>query len=84
MALDKPHEMTSAIQTSASSRVLKETSICPTDQEAMVPIRSNDRDGLASTPAQKKLDKKSWDYIIRSGIAGGVAGCAVCNCLQNL
>lgn len=26
---------------------------------------------------KKKLDKKSMDYLVRSGIAGGLAGCAV-------
>jgi len=25
----------------------------------------------------KRVDKKSLDYIIRSGVAGGLAGCAV-------
>jgi len=25
----------------------------------------------------KRLDKRSWDYIMRSGVAGGLAGCAV-------
>jgi solute carrier family 25 protein 16 len=26
----------------------------------------------------KKMDKKSWEYLIKSGLAGGIAGCAVC------
>ena len=78
MALDKPQKMTSAIQTGSPSRLIKEPSICPTDQESLIPIGSKDREGSASTPAQKKVDKKSWDYIIRSGVSGGVAGCAVC------
>lgn len=26
---------------------------------------------------RKELDKRSLDYIIRSGLAGGLAGCAV-------
>ena len=25
----------------------------------------------------KRTDKKSWEYLIKSGIAGGFAGCAV-------
>lgn len=37
--------------------------ICPTDDEAVVP--------------RKKVDKQSWDYVWRSGTAGGIAGCAV-------
>lgn len=38
-------------------------SVCPTDAEAVVP--------------RKKVDKQSFDYLWRSGTAGGVAGCAV-------
>lgn len=38
-------------------------SICPTDDEAVVP--------------RKKVDKQSLDYLWRSGTAGGLAGCAV-------
>jgi solute carrier family 25 (mitochondrial carrier protein), member 16 len=38
--------------------------ICPTDDEAIVPKR--------------QMDKQSWEYIIKSGVAGGLAGCAVC------
>lgn len=26
---------------------------------------------------EKRIDKKSFDYIVRSGVAGGLAGCAV-------
>lgn len=36
--------------------------VCPTDDEAVVP---------------RKVDKQSFDYLWRSGTAGGVAGCAV-------
>ena len=25
------------------------------------------------------LDKRSMDYVLRSGLAGGLAGCAVCS-----
>ena len=27
--------------------------------------------------SQKKFDKQSLDYVLRSGLAGGLAGCAV-------
>ena len=37
--------------------------ICPTDGDAIVPA--------------KKLDKKSAEYLVKSGLAGGFAGCAV-------
>lgn len=77
-ALDKPQEMTTAIQSRASSLLHKDTSICPTDQESVLPQRRrSDREGGTMAVKQGRLDKKSWDYIIRSGIAGGIAGCAV-------
>lgn len=41
--------------------------VCPTDDEAVVP--------------RKKVDKQSFDYLWRTGTAGGVAGCAVSWCL---
>lgn len=43
----------------------KDPPVCPTDDEAQVPH--------AKTPK----DKRSLDYIWRSGVAGGMAGCAV-------
>lgn len=46
------------------SRLSKDTvAICPTDDEAVLP--------------RKQVDKKSFDYLWRSGTAGGLAGCAV-------
>ncbi|EKG19183.1 Mitochondrial carrier protein [Macrophomina phaseolina MS6] len=44
-------------------------SICPTDDDAIVPKKPVAQRG-------KKLDKTSWEYIIKSGVAGGFAGCA--------
>lgn len=46
--------------------------ICPTDDDAIVPRKP------AAQASARKLDKRSWEYIIKSGVAGGVAGCAVC------
>lgn len=37
--------------------------ICPNDDEAVV--------------SRKNVDKQSFDYLWRSGTAGGLAGCAV-------
>lgn len=42
----------------------KEPAVCPTDDEAQVPRKS-------------AKDKRSFDYVWRSGVAGGMAGCAV-------
>jgi hypothetical protein len=41
----------------------REPVLCPTDNEAILP--------------NKKLNKQSWDYVIKSGVAGGLAGCSV-------
>ncbi|KAG9230137.1 mitochondrial carrier protein LEU5 [Amylocarpus encephaloides] len=41
----------------------KEVTVCPTDQEAVAPKR-------------QKPHKQSFDYIWRTGMAGGMAGCA--------
>ena len=40
-------------------------------------------DSGAAVPRKKgKHEKRSFDYIWRSGVAGGVAGCAVSNLAQ--
>lgn len=39
--------------------------LCPTDADAIVPH------------TKPKLDKQSVEYILKSGLAGGLAGCAV-------
>ncbi|KAB5536051.1 mitochondrial carrier protein LEU5 [Coniochaeta sp. 2T2.1] len=41
---------------------LRNPALCPTDDEAVVP--------------KKELHKQSFDYLWRTGVAGGVAGCA--------
>jgi solute carrier family 25 protein 16 len=41
----------------------RDPTICPTDDEAIVP--------------RAALNKQSWEYVIKSGVAGGLAGCAV-------
>jgi solute carrier family 25 protein 16 len=41
----------------------QDPALCPTDGEAVVP--------------RKKLEKQSFDYLWRSAVAGGLAGCAV-------
>jgi solute carrier family 25 protein 16 len=42
----------------------RELAICPTDDDTIAPKR-------------KKPHKQSWDYIWRTGVAGGLAGSAV-------
>jgi hypothetical protein len=41
----------------------RDAAVCPTDDEAVTP--------------RKQWDKQSVDYLWRSGLAGGMAGCAV-------
>jgi solute carrier family 25 protein 16 len=56
------------VSTSASQQPsAREPKICPTDDEAIVPKRD----------PKRKLNKQSWEYVIKSGVAGGLAGCAV-------
>lgn len=53
------------IQSHVSSHTLskspKEPPVCPTDQEAVAP----------------KAQMNSFEYVWKSGVAGGLAGCAV-------
>lgn len=47
----------------------RDPAICPTDDDAIVPRQE-----------RRKLDKQSWEYVTKTGIAGGLAGCAVRAC----
>jgi len=48
-----------------ATKTHRDPKICPTDDEAIVPKSQS-----------RKLDKQSWEYIIKSGVSGGIAGCA--------
>ncbi|KAK2768145.1 hypothetical protein FQN53_006277 [Emmonsiellopsis sp. PD_33] len=66
--------------------------VCPTDQENIDPVRHGGPRGLTVDPDDvdvdrsgghageavevKVLDKGSLEYVLRSGLAGGLAGCA--------
>lgn len=41
------------------------------DTSSSVPMKQNGR------PGSRELNKRSLDYVLRSGLAGGLAGCAV-------
>lgn len=43
----------------------------PTVDEASLAVSGATKEG------DKRVNKKSLDYIVRSGVAGGLAGCAV-------
>lgn len=57
------------VQVAPSGRLMREPRLCATDDEVIVPKQKG---------ARPATDKKSWEYITKSGIAGGLAGCAVC------
>ncbi|KAF2747399.1 ADP,ATP carrier protein [Sporormia fimetaria CBS 119925] len=46
--------------------------LCPTDDDSLVPQRDNAK----PQPPRTKVDKQSAEYLIKSGLAGGLAGCA--------
>ena len=46
--------------------VKQDPKLCATDDENVLPKRT-------------KKSKQSLDYVLRSGLAGGAAGCAVCS-----
>lgn len=51
--------------------------LCPTDSDAIVPSRSaKDTHAREAAGSTRKVDRKSYEYLVKSGIAGGIAGCA--------
>ncbi|PWN52825.1 putative LEU5-mitochondrial coenzyme A transporter-member of the mitochondrial carrier family [Violaceomyces palustris] len=53
-------------------------SLCETDAAAELAVKANDerRGSTQSVAASGKgMDKTSWNYVLRSGFAGGIAGC---------
>jgi hypothetical protein len=69
------HIMTTTVQTiSAHTNRLQPTSNSTDDGSALV--TKEGMAGVGRTPSQK-VDKQSAEYLIKSGVAGGLAGCAV-------
>lgn len=62
-----------ASEVASSRQVHREPAICSTDDDAVIPKRE---------AARRTLDKRSWEYIVKSGLAGGFAGCAVCRVIS--
>jgi len=75
----QPREAQTTAQPTAATAALdrrsppKDPAICPTDDEATVPRADGKTTPPAATAAQ---NKRSLDYVWKSGVAGGVAGCA--------
>ncbi|KAL2000554.1 hypothetical protein VTN02DRAFT_2941 [Thermoascus thermophilus] len=57
----------SAVANTTGVETIRATS---SDDESLGPVRKDGSGGV------KQLDKRSLDYVVRSGLAGGMAGCA--------
>ncbi|KAK3353064.1 mitochondrial carrier domain-containing protein [Lasiosphaeria hispida] len=63
MSAVSPHESRQVADAQRSARGQQNPAVCPTDNEAAVPRNKSD-------------NKRSLDYVWRTGVAGGLAGCA--------
>lgn len=63
---DEPHAMTPPPPNTRSAAAGNHPSICPTDGENLLPVAKGDH----------KIAKQSLEYVVRSGVAGGLAACA--------
>jgi len=59
------HESREAARDARRTRNPRDPALCPTDDEATVPRR------------KARHNKQSLEYLWRSGVAGGMAGCVV-------
>ena len=59
---NKSPEMTTPSPRSAAAG--NQPAICPSDSSSIVPLE------------RRKIPKQSWEYVVRSGVAGGLAACA--------
>ncbi|PGH02462.1 solute carrier family 25 (mitochondrial carrier protein), member 16 [Blastomyces parvus] len=75
------------VQVKESASTLPPAKVCPTDHENIEPLDARvggkrqragaDAHGHVAANAEVKvIDKRSLDYILKSGLAGGLAGCA--------
>jgi solute carrier family 25 protein 16 len=55
---------------SRSAAAGNQPAICPHDRENIAPFRTE------ATTAKRKIERQSWEYVVRSGTAGGIAACA--------
>lgn len=87
MSLDLRHDagrstniMTTSVAPPESAGNTKIDPRVASSQPAYGTSMSAERDerGVAAVRGKRKTDKKSPEYLIKSGLAGGFAGCAVC------
>jgi solute carrier family 25 protein 16 len=68
--------MTASAQSTVSpAKLQKATPLSATDDEAHIPVKEGRRS--RSPSRERKVDKRSPEYVWKSGLAGGLAGCAV-------
>ena len=60
-----------------TQRLLEEPSRAAQNSSKPLPAREVATNIHGSAQEKKPLDKQSMDYILRTGLAGGLAGCAV-------
>lgn len=76
---------TIAVMASAVAESRK-TDVCPANDDTVVPTKRKElamekvqaEGRKLRSPAKEIRNKQSWDYIWRTGLAGGLAGSAVC------
>lgn len=65
-------------QTNASYLLERHPPLCPPDGDAIVPkVKEKEKHNDMQDGRTRKVDKKSPEYLLKSLIAGGIAGCAV-------
>lgn len=63
---DEPQKMTPDPSSEAAGN---KPAICPSDHASIVPLQSD-------ASERRRIPKQSWQYAVRSGVAGGLAACA--------
>lgn len=81
---DRKDIVSSVGQGMATKAEERGVTVCPVDDEAVVPGKGGGREHATQQQQEEQQrrtalsDSRSLDYILRSGLAGGLAGCAVC------
>ena len=74
VGMPQAHGGPSQLVSRAEMEIGREDQRLPTDKAA---IPGPTEPAIGATGAVKRRNKQSLDYILRSGLAGGLAGCAV-------
>jgi hypothetical protein len=66
-------------QTHANPRANRQSAIHIPDNDAPATLKDTMKE-----PQPGKVEKRSAEYLLKSGLAGGLAGCAVCTLMYSL